>query len=137
MLHEVLDYVELAFVGRVADKLDAETGRNHRQAAQAPRLPVGCVFVRFLKGTEMPERPGHLVSVSLDVPVFLIFRSEYIGYVTRHGRLFGNTNYHSIFFFRQCKDNAKIRLSEPGKEVVLVSDTEMQRHRVLKTALFM
>ena len=52
MLHEVLDYVELAFVGRVADELDAETGRNHRQAAQAPRLPVGCVFVRFLKGTE-------------------------------------------------------------------------------------
>ena len=78
MLHEVLDYVELAFVGRVADELDAETGRNHRQAAQAPRLPVGCVFVRFLKGTEMTERPGHLVSVSLDVPVFLIFRSEYI-----------------------------------------------------------
>mgnify|MGYP000565095448 CR=1 FL=1 len=70
-------------------------------------------------------------------PSFFSFVSQYIGYVTRHGRLFGNTNYHSLFFFRQCKDNAKIRLSEPGKEVVLVSDTEMQKHRVLKTALFM
>ena len=93
--------------------------------------------MRLLQRTKMAECPGHLVSVSFDVSVLLFFRSQYIGYVTRHGRLFGNTNYHSLFFFRQCKDNAKIRLSEPGKEVVLVSDTEMQRHRVLKPALFM
>ena len=96
MLHEVLNHVKLAFVRRVADKLDTETGRNHRQAAQAPRFPVGRVFVRLLKGAEVAERPGHLVSVSFDVSVSLIFRSEYIGYVTRHRRLFGNTNYHSF-----------------------------------------
>ena len=73
MLHEVLDYVELAFVGRVADKLDAETGRNHRQAAQAPRLPVGCVFVRFLKGTEMPERQVTWYPFPSMYPSFLSF----------------------------------------------------------------
>jgi hypothetical protein len=36
MLHEVLDYVELAFVGRVADELDAETGRKKPSAKGLP-----------------------------------------------------------------------------------------------------
>ena len=39
LLHQLFDDVELFGDGGTIDELDAETGRNHGQAAQRPRFP--------------------------------------------------------------------------------------------------
>ena len=94
LLHQTFNDVELAFIRRIADQFDAEAGRNHGQIVQTPRLPLRGIFVRFFQGTQVAERPGHLVSISFDVSVFLVFSSQHVGYVTCHGRFLGYANYH-------------------------------------------
>ena len=107
LLHQPLDDVELAFVGRITDEFDTEAGRYHGQAAQAPRLPARRIFMRLLQRTEMTERPGHLVSVSFDISVFLLLRSQHIGYVACHRGFLGYANDH---YFFSCFYRAKIQI---------------------------
>ena len=95
-LHQALDDAELLLVCGIVYQLDAKARGNHRQILQAPLLPVGCVFMRLLQRTKVPEGPRHLISVSLNVSVFLLPRPQHVGDIACHGGLLGNAYYHSV-----------------------------------------
>ena len=130
LLHEAFDDSELAFIGGIFYQFNAKTWRNHRQILQPPLLPVGRIFVRLFQCAEVSEGPRHLVTVSLDVSVFLLPCPQHVGYVARHGRFFGNANYHSVFksYYSGDKDTKKYQLIRDLSGLGRSRDVSIARH---------
>lgn len=40
---------------------------DHGEDREAPSLPLGMIVVGFLEGAQMPEGPGHNVSIAFDI----------------------------------------------------------------------
>ena len=55
--------------------------------------------MRFLQCTQVAEGPGHLIPVSLDIPLVPASCAKHIGYLLRHTGLFGYADNHLWFVF--------------------------------------
>ena len=94
VLHELLYDRELLPVCVIVYQLDSKSRRDHRKGRERPVLPLRGVVVRLLEHAQMPEGPGHLIPVTLKIPVHSRPCAEHIGYLPRHARLFRNANLH-------------------------------------------
>lgn len=92
--HELLDDVELLLYALVVFEAYAEAGGDHGELSEAPPLPVGGVVLGVFEFAEVPEGPGHLVTVAFEVTLVLLCGTEYVGYVASHAGLFCYANDH-------------------------------------------
>ena len=84
---------------------------HHRKRCQRPSLPQRRVVVRFFQRAQMAEGPGHLITVSFDIPFVARVCSQHIRYLACHAWFLSYADSHSFFSVGCCKCNANFRKS--------------------------
>jgi hypothetical protein len=91
---QALDDGELLAGALVLDELDLEVLGHDGKRLQRPALERRVVVLRLLQGGEVPQGPGHLVALALEIPIGPGRGAEEGGELTGDRRLLGEHDSH-------------------------------------------
>ena len=99
-LEEALNGLQLIRRRALLAGAQLKGGRNHRQVAQTPRLPLRPVFLRLLQLHHVAKGPGHGPTAALEPAIPAGIGPQVFGQITGHGWFFSKDDLHTEGFRR-------------------------------------